>query len=154
MAVRHVLIDRPPGDVWKVLADPRCYARWVPGTSHTEPADGSWPRTGARLRYTVRAGPWHLKGHTVVRRCEEPERLELEAVAGRLGTARIALELLAWGGGTLVIVDEHPLQGPGSSLHTAPSEALLHLRHRSMLSRLADTVENAGHRSPARGGAA
>ncbi|WP_316528411.1 SRPBCC family protein [Kitasatospora brasiliensis] len=153
MAVRHVLIDRPPRDVWQVLADPRRYSRWVPGTSRTEPADGSWPETGAGLRYTVRAGPWELAGHTVVRRCEEPQRLELEAFAGRLGTARIAIELLAWGGGTLVIVDEHPLRGPGSTLHAAPSEALLHLRHRSMLSRLADTVED-GHRPPARGGAA
>jgi hypothetical protein len=87
-----------------------------------------------------------------VRRCKAPKRLELEAFAGRLGTARIAIELIAWGSGTLVIVDEHPLQGPGSSLHTAPSEALLHLRHRSMLSRLARAVEHGQHRPPVKEG--
>ncbi|WP_042368123.1 SRPBCC family protein [Streptacidiphilus neutrinimicus] len=141
MAVRHVLIGRPPESVWNILADERCYARWVPGTSRTEPGDGHWPDVGSSLRYTVRLGPWQLQGRTVVRRCAPNARLELEAHAGRLGTARIGIELLPWGSGTLVIVDEHPLQGLGGSLHAAPSEALLHLRHRSMLSRLARTVE-------------
>ncbi|MER7702530.1 SRPBCC family protein [Kitasatospora sp. NPDC097605] len=154
MAVRHVLIERPPEDVWRVLADPHCFARWVPGTSHTKPDSGTWPEPGAGLRYRVGLGPWQLTGHTVVRRCEERERLELEAFAGPLGTARIAVELLAWGTGTLVIVDEHPLQGLVSSLHAAPSEALLQLRHRSMLARLARTVEATDRRSPIRGGVA
>ncbi|KKD02324.1 polyketide cyclase, partial [Streptomyces sp. WM6386] len=51
----------------------------------------------------------------------------------------------------LVIVDEHPLQGEGGRLHNVGFEALIQLRHRTMLARLARLCENeaeAGHQSP------
>ncbi|MFD3450751.1 hypothetical protein ACFWVC_01075 [Streptomyces sp. NPDC058691] len=87
-------------------------------------------------------GPLAVNGKTVVRICRPPRQLELEAEAGWLGTARIALDLRPWGEDTLVVLDEHPLRGPGGLLHNAVLDALIQLRHRSMLGRLADTVEN------------
>ncbi|MGW0966540.1 hypothetical protein [Streptomyces sp. NPDC002516] len=51
------------------------------------------------------------------------------------------------GGGRSAAVDEvdppHPLRGPGGDLHAAPLDFLIQLRHRSMLPRLARTVEGA-----------
>lgn len=149
MAVRHRLIERPPGDVWAVLADGTRYGDWVVGTSDTRPDTGVWPRVGSTIAYTVRLGRWSLSGNTTVRRCEAPGVLELEADSGWLGTARIALDIRPWGEHTLVILDEHPLRGPGGFLHNAAVDALIQARHRSMLGRLADVVEHSPRRQSA-----
>ncbi|MEV8596014.1 SRPBCC family protein [Streptomyces sp. NPDC052012] len=141
MAVRHRLIRTSPQTVWSVLADGSRYAEWVVGTSSSEPEHGHWPDLGAAIRYTVRLGPVQLSNHTVVRRCVRGETLELEAQAGALGTARIAIELRPWGEHCLVVVDEHPLHGVGGTLHNVAVEALIQLRHRAMLARLAELCE-------------
>ncbi|MET9479250.1 SRPBCC family protein [Streptomyces sp. NPDC006638] len=141
MAVRHQLIARSPEAVWAVLSDASRYADWVVGTSETEPAEGHWPEVGSSLAYTVRLGPRSFEGHTTVRRLEPPRILELEAHSGPLGTARIAMDVRPWGEQTLVIVDEHPLRGWGALAHNVVLDALIQLRHRSMLGRLAKVVE-------------
>ncbi|MGA4880872.1 SRPBCC family protein [Streptomyces lydicamycinicus] len=148
MAVRHQLIRRSPEELWAVLADRSRYQDWVVGTARSRPKDGNWPEVGATLEYTVRLGPWEAVGHTVVRHSDPPRTLELEVDSGRLGTARIALEVRPWGADSLVIVDEHPLAGPGGRLHNGALDVLLQLRHRSMLSRLAAVVEEAPARAP------
>jgi uncharacterized protein YndB with AHSA1/START domain len=148
VAVRHRLIQASPQDVWAVLADGERYAEWVVGTSEATPDRGNWPELGSTIRYEVNLGPVTLTNETVVRRCEKGSALELEAKAGKLGTARIAIELRPWGSDTLVIVDEHPLRGPGGMVHNTGLELLIHLRHRAMLARLAKLCESeAGHAS-------
>ncbi|WP_282794843.1 SRPBCC family protein [Streptomyces sp. CC224B] len=142
MAVRHRLIKSPPADVWAVLADGNRYAEWVVGTASSRPVHGRWPHKDAAIAYEVRLGPLRLSSETVVRRCEEGSVLELEAKAGPLGTARIAIELRPWGDHCLVVFDEHPLQGAGGRLHNAGFEALIQLRHRAMLGRLARLCEH------------
>ncbi|MEU5580684.1 SRPBCC family protein [Streptomyces huasconensis] len=153
MAVRHQLVKRPPSKVWEVLEDGHRYADWVVGTHDSRPLDTTWPAVGSRIEYTVRVGPWQVAGNTVVRHLDKPNRLELEAFSGALGTARIAIEVRPWGDHTLVIVDEHPLQGPGGVLHNAAVDALIQVRHRSMLSRLAKLVEQ-GEGGPRKHGSA
>ncbi|MFE5488943.1 SRPBCC family protein [Streptomyces virginiae] len=141
MAVRHHLINATPSQVWEVLSDGSRYADWVVGTSASRVARGVWPELGSALEYTVRLGPWEATGTTVARRCEEPGHLELEVDSGPLGTARVAIEVRPWGTEALVIVDEHPLRGVGGAFHNAAVDALIQLRHRSMLARLANVVE-------------
>ncbi|MEV4334890.1 SRPBCC family protein [Streptomyces sp. NPDC049597] len=141
MAVRHQLIHRTPEQVWAVLSDGDRYGDWVIGPSQSSEQDGNWPEEGTCIAYTVKLGPWQAEGRTVVRYCEPPERLELEAYSGPLGTARIAIEVKPWGEDTLVILDEHPLRGAGGRLHNAAFDALQQLRHRSMLRRFAEAVE-------------
>jgi hypothetical protein len=160
VAVRHRLIEASPQDVWAVLADGNRYAEWVVGTSGSRPVRGQWPRTDAAIRFQVQLGPLRLSNETIVRFCDEGNRLELEAHAGPLGTARIAIELRPWGEHCLVIVDEHPLNGPGGLLHNAGFEVVIQLRHRTMLARLArlcetGSAERSGHStspSPAQAG--
>ncbi|MGW0841754.1 SRPBCC family protein [Streptomyces sp. NPDC002787] len=141
MAIRHRLIKASPQAVWAVLADGNRYAEWVVGTSDSEPVRGQWPQVDSAIGYEVRVGPVRLSNETVVRHCEEGSVLELEARAGALGTARISLELRPWGRHCLVIADEHPLQGVGGTLHNVGVEALIQLRHRAMLARLARVCE-------------
>ncbi|MFI5977470.1 SRPBCC family protein [Streptomyces sp. NPDC051452] len=149
MAVRHRLIKASPDVVWDVLADGTRYGDWVVGTASSEPKRGQWPQEGSSIGYEIRLGPFSLGNETVVRRCREKSVLELEARAGFLGTARIAIELREWGRHCLVIVDEHPLQGAGGTLHNSGFEVLIQLRHRTMLARLARLCED-GERDRAR----
>ncbi|MFG2526575.1 SRPBCC family protein [Streptomyces sp. NPDC048516] len=140
MAVRHRLIRRPPEEVWAVLADASRFSDWVVGPSTTAEKAGDWPECGSTLEYTLRVGPWSVSGETIVRRHEPPRHLELEVDSGWLGTARIAIEVRPWGEHALVIFDEHPLRGPGGLLHNSAVDAVLQLRNRSMLDRLAKAV--------------
>ncbi|MBN3928239.1 SRPBCC family protein [Streptomyces verrucosisporus] len=142
MAVRHVWVNRKPERVWSVLGDAEQYQKWVVGTRETHESEGRWPEVGTALRYTIGMGPLTERGHTIVRVCEPPGQLELEASAGRLGTARIAISVKPWGEGSLITMDEHPLRGAVAQLHTAPLDAALQLRHRMMLSRLRKVVES------------
>ncbi|MEU6227312.1 SRPBCC family protein [Streptomyces sp. NPDC047042] len=142
MAVRHRLIKASPARVWEVLSDGSRYAEWVVGTSSSQPVSGQWPQQDSAIGYEVRLGPFRVGNETVVRRCQEGSVLELEAAAGVLGTARIAIELREWGEHCLVLVDEHPLQGAGGALHNVGFEALIQLRHRAMLARLARCCED------------
>ncbi|MFF4031069.1 SRPBCC family protein [Streptomyces sviceus] len=148
MARRHRLIRVSPSAVWDVLADGHRYAEWVVGTARSEPVRGHWPHKDAAIRFQVRLGPLRLENETVVRHCEEGVELELEAHAGVLGTARIAVELRPWGEHCLVIVDEHPLQGAGGRLHNVGFDALIQLRHRTMLARLARLCESPASDAP------
>lgn len=141
MAVRHHLIHAAPREVWAVLCDASRYADWVVGTSESRVARGSWPELGSALEYTVRIGPWTASGTTVVRRVKAPDELELEVDSGPVGTARVAIEIRPWGEESLVIMDEHPLRGLVGALHNAALDALIQLRHRDMLGRLAKVVE-------------
>ncbi|MDQ0815028.1 uncharacterized protein YndB with AHSA1/START domain [Streptomyces sp. B3I7] len=144
MAVRHRLIETAPENVWSVLADGTRYADWVVGTSSSTPVRGDWPELDSAIGYEVRLGPLTFHNETVVRRCVEGSVLELEAHAGPLGTARIAIELRSWGEYTLVIVDEHPLRGAGRAVHNMAVETVIQLRHRAMLARLAKVCEETG----------
>ncbi|MFF7946050.1 SRPBCC family protein [Streptomyces griseorubiginosus] len=147
MALRHRLIRVSPSAVWDVLADGHRYAEWVVGTAQSEPVRGRWPEKGAAIRFHIALGPLHLTNETVVRHVEEGSHLEMEAHAGVLGTARIAIELRPWGDHCLVIVDEHPLQGAGGRLHNVGFDALIQLRHRAMLARLAKLCEDPDRRT-------
>ncbi|MFJ7280830.1 SRPBCC family protein [Kitasatospora sp. NPDC098663] len=146
MAQRQQLIETSPDHVWAVLADGRRYAEWVVGTKEILHADSHWPAVGARLRFRVGFGPATLEDTCVVRISEHMRRLELEAKADPFGTARIAFTLIPWAAHTLVILDEHPLRGPGARLQGPASELMLHLRNRRMLANLARHAT--GERAP------
>jgi polyketide cyclase/dehydrase/lipid transport protein len=142
MAVRHQLVERTPRQVWSVLADRSRYSDWVVGVADSVPGRGDWPEMGSDLTYKVVVGRWTGTGRTVVRRSEPPYLLELEADSGPLGTARIAIEVRPWGeADSIVVLDEHPLRGPGGSVHNAAIDVFQQLRNRGTLSRLRDTIE-------------
>jgi carbon monoxide dehydrogenase subunit G len=141
MATVNVLVQRPAEQVWEVLADGSSYAEWVVGTQEIRSVDDGWPRLGSAIHYTVGIGPLTLKGKTTVRHVEPCRALGLEADARPFGTARVMIELFEWGTDTVVVIDEHPLRGPGYHLHNTFSDALLMLRARPMVHNLARLVE-------------
>lgn len=150
MAELNVLVDEPPEAVWAVLADGWSYVEWVVGTTEILDVEDGWPAEGTSIAYRAGAGPATFEGRTYSRICEPLARLELEAKAPRIGTARIAIQVLPWGGKSLIIIDEHPISGPGAWLHTAVLDVVLRLRNGVMLRRLGRLVERRGQPGPGR----
>lgn len=146
MAQLYAVVERPPSAVWEVLADGWSYDRWVVGTAEILEVDPAWPRVGSSLRYRVGWGPLSFEDRTYVRIAEPPHRLDLEAHALPAGTARIAVNVIDWDDKTLILLDEHPLTGPGAIFHTAATDVVLRLRNRQMLKRLVRLTEE---RAPA-----
>ena len=141
MAVLNGLIERPPEAVWAILEDGYTYADWVVGTQEIHEVDKDWPAVGSCIRYTVGVGRITIHDTTIVRRLEPGRELELEARAGWLGSARISFDVRPWGKNTLIIIDEHPLTGPGARWHNAVVEVLLRFRNRRMLENLDHAVK-------------
>jgi hypothetical protein len=137
----NVLIERSPDAVWAVLEDGHSYAEWVVGTREIHEVDENWPAVGSAIEFTAGVGPIRLNDRTVVRRVEPKTGLELEAHASWLGSARISFDLRPWGENTLVIIDEHPLTGPGARWHNTLVDLVLRMRNRKMMRALADAVE-------------
>ena len=146
MAVLNALIERSPEDVWAILEDGHSYADWVVGTRKVHSVDEHWPAVGSQIHYSFGIGSFTMDDFTTVRRVEPKQELELEANAGWLGTARIAFELRPWGQNTLLIIDEHPLSGPGARWHNTLVEVLLRARNRQMLRRLTNAVKHRSRR--------
>lgn len=123
--------------VWRALCDGFSYSSWVVGTSAIRAVDDAWPAPGSRLHYRVGRGPLTHEGHTEVLAMTEGSRLELEAHAWPLGTARIEL-LLADDpdGGCTVTMVENPARGTAAALHNPIGDGLLKLRNVEALRRL------------------
>ena len=132
--VRRIPVPRDA--VWQVLRDGTTYSRWVVGTSEIRGVDDTWPQPGARLRYRIGRGPIRHDGHTEVLSLDEGRRLELEAHAWPLGTARIEIRLEEAAGACLVTMVEHPARGGAGLLHNPVGDALLKLRNVEALRRL------------------
>lgn len=142
MAIHNVLVRATAEQVWSVLADGRAYERWVVGTQEIRAVDEGWPAKGTSIHFTFGVGPVSFDDRTTVRYLEPPRRLELEIHAGVMGTARISVEILPWGDeDAVIILDEHPLSGPGAVWHNLAIDGLLRLRNRRMLVALARLVE-------------
>jgi hypothetical protein len=141
VALLNVLVKRPPEQVWEFLSDGRRYAEWVVGTREIRSVDRDWPEIGSSIHYTLGRGPLQLADRTTVRNAEPPRMLELEVHAGRLGTARLLFEIRRWGENAVVVLDEHPLSGPGAHWHNLAVDVLLRFRNRRMLDRLAKLIE-------------
>ncbi|MFG2291200.1 SRPBCC family protein [Streptomyces sp. NPDC048595] len=147
MARNRRLILSSPSRVWDLLSDGRRYGEWVSGTRQVIAADPHWPEAGARLRVRVGVGPLVLDDTCVVRICEPQRRLELEAKADPFGAARIAMNLIPWGESTLVVLDWHPLRGPGIRMHGLPVDYLISIRNGMMLTKLARVAVREGRGS-------
>ncbi|MEU4065588.1 SRPBCC family protein [Streptomyces wedmorensis] len=137
MSRNRRLILSPPSAVWGLLSHGHRYGEWVSGTQQVLAADPHWPEVGARLRVRVGVGPLALDDTCVVRICEPERRLELEAKADPFGAARIAMNLIPWGGNTLFLLEWHPLRGPGTRMHGLPVDYLVSIRNGMMLTKLA-----------------
>jgi uncharacterized protein YndB with AHSA1/START domain len=141
----HAHTCASPKRVWRCLADPFSFSRWVSGTSVIRRADPSWPAVGARLYH--RFGPWPLRfpDHTTVLEAQPPWRLVLAANARPFGRvlAEVTLEPASTpeGAGTDVVLCERMRHGPARLLPYLGRRVQRARNHRS-LAALVELAEN------------
>ena len=141
VALLNVLVKRPPEQVWDFLSRGDRYAEWVVGTRRIRAVDDDWPAVGSELHFSFGVGSLTIDDRTTVRNADPPHMLELEIHAGRIGTARLLFEIRQWGRHTVVVLDEHPLSGPGAHFHNMLLDVGLRFRNRRMLDKLAKLIE-------------
>lgn len=128
--------------VFDVLRDGATYGDWVVGTNEIRKVEPGWPKEGTRLHYRVGHGPLRKDDMTTSRDYAPDERLELEARAWPVGTARIVVTAEAAEGGTLVSIEEHPHRGVARLLHNPALDLLIKVRNVETLRRLESQVRD------------
>lgn len=126
--------------VFDVLRDGTTYGDWVVGTREIRTVEPDWPKEGTRLHYRVGHGPLRKDDVTTSREYVPDERLELEAQAWPMGTARIVLTVEPAEGGTRVSIEEHPHRGVAKLLHNPVLDLLIKARNVETLRRLESQV--------------
>lgn len=137
MAVTRRRIPHPPAAVYALLTDGFRYAEWVVGTKRVRTVEPDWPKPGTRFHHTIGVGPLATDDHTEVLAFEDGGQVVLKAHGWPTGAARVTISAEeAPGGGSDVVLEEVPIEGPAKRLHCAPLDALIHLRNIESLRRL------------------
>nr|WP_314840956.1 SRPBCC family protein [uncultured Microbacterium sp.] len=130
-----------PEDVFRVLGDGWLYPAWVVGASRMRDVDDTWPQKGAELHHSVGVWPALLDDTTVVEEWSPPHRMVMRAKGWPIGEARVTLRVRAFGEGTMVRIDEEPVNGPATLLPSLITTPLLRWRNSETLQRLAFLAE-------------
>lgn len=137
MAVtRRLMTGLSEQAVFDVLRDGRSYGDWVVGTRTIRDVDPAWPAEGTRVHYTVGWGPFRHDDETTSQGYDPDRRLELEAHAWPMGSARIVLQAEPREGGVMVSIEEHPLRGVARRMHNPGLDLLIKARNVETLRRL------------------
>lgn len=139
-------IEASPGAVFAVLADGWRYSNWVVGTSHMRAVETEWPATGARLHHCSGIWPLVTRDETVVEESIPDRKLVLLAKGGIAGSARVVLELVPDGDGTIVWLSETAVAGLGKWIYNPAIDLLMARRNVETLARLAALSER--HTTP------
>lgn len=116
-AVTHRVIEATPGDVFAVLQDPATYPPWVVGARRLRKADESWPEVGSALHHELGAfGLTVVPDVTLVRGVEPDALLELEARLRPAGVVVVRVRLTPIDVGTVVTMEERPVDGPAEQI--------------------------------------
>jgi uncharacterized protein YndB with AHSA1/START domain len=134
-------IQAPPSAVFRVLANPWCYPRWVVGARRIRDVDGNFPEPGARFHHSVGVWPVVLRDHTEVVQVEPERRLVLSARARPATVARIEMRLEENGDRTRVVMVEDAERGPARMLPKPVRDVLIGVRNAWALTRLKRVVE-------------
>ncbi len=145
MAKNVRTMDCQPDDVFRVLSNGWLYPAWVVGASRMRDVDESWPQAGAQLHHSVGVWPALLDDSTVVEEWSPPNRMVMRAKGWPIGEARVTLRVRKYDGGTMVRIDEEPVNGPATLLPGLLTTPLLRWRNSETLHRLAYLAE--GHAS-------
>jgi uncharacterized protein YndB with AHSA1/START domain len=138
MARTSLQTDATPAEVFAVLDDPWRFADWVVGAKKIRAVDATWPEPGSRFHHRFGVGPFTVDDSTVLEERVPDRRMVLRARARPTGVARVVIDLVAEGGGTRIEIEERPISGFAERIHNPLLDALVVLRNKKSLQRLAD----------------
>jgi len=138
------VIDAPPEQVWKVLADGWLYPLWVVGATRMRGVDETWPDVDAKLHHSVGVWPLVIDDDTLVLDSEPGRLLRLRAAGWPLGEAVVEIHLEPDGSRTRVLLREDATQGPGRLAPRFVRRPMIKWRNTETLTRLALVAEGRG----------
>lgn len=141
MSTNTKTVKAPPEVVFSVLADPPTYEHWVVGNKEIRGYDPDWPAAGTEFQHTVGFGPLAVKDKTVSVEALPPTSLVMRVRAMPVGVGTVTLRLDPVEGGTRVVMEEHPVEGPPRRLWNPVLDRLAWLRNAESLRRLARLAE-------------
>ncbi len=142
MAVTRRRIPHPPAAVFALLADGSRYAEWVVGAKRIRSVDPGWPALGTQFHHTVGVGPLSTDDCTEVLEFAEGGPVVLKARGWPSGAAQVTITAEeSPDGGSEVMIDEVPIEGPAKSLQNPVLDRLLHLRNIESLRRMERALE-------------
>ena len=146
MAVTRRRIPQPPAAVLALLADGHRYSEWVVGAKRIRAVDPTWPEPGSQFHHTVGVGPLATRDRTEVIAFDRPDGpVVLKARAWPTGAGRVTITAHPdASGGTEVVIDEVPVEGPAKSLHNPLLDGLIHLRNIESLRRMEEALSRSG----------
>ena len=134
-----------PEDVFAVLADGHRYADWVVGAKRVRAVDDTWPEPGSRFHHEVGVGPLTLKDSSELLSMDPPRQVVLEVRAWPAGKARGTITVSpGQGGGSEVLMEEVPTDGPAKALDSWPLRRVTMLRNVESLKRLRRVADGPG----------
>lgn len=131
----------PASAVWDVLSDPWLFASWVVGASRIRDATGRWPAEEALIHHSVGIWPLLLDDTTSVVSSVPGSELVLRARGRPLGEAHVELRLEDEPGGCTIVMTERAVSGLGTRLPRPVHDAVIGVRNREALRRLALIAE-------------
>ena len=141
MSVNETWVDAPPEQVFDVLADPYGYGHWVPGSTSSRPADGSWPEPGAVFDHVQGLFGIGWPDNTEVVAATRPRTIVLEARIRPFAVNKVELRLAPSRGGTKVVMVEYPTGGLARLVPRQLLDVPLWLRNLEALRRLRKLAE-------------
>lgn len=142
MAVTRRRIPQPPAAVLALLADGHRYAEWVVGAKRIRAVDPTWPEPGSQFHHTMGIGPLATDDSTEVLAFERPDGpVVLKAKAWPTGAGRVTITANPDpSGGTEVVIDEVPIDGPVKAIYGPVLDGLVHLRNIESLRRMEEAL--------------
>lgn len=141
MAHTEKLIPAPLEAVHAVLCDPTAYGHFVVGTKRVRRFEPQWPEPGSTFHHSVGAGPFVLRDRTDAVRHDPPSGLVVRPHIRPFVVLETVFALEARGDETLLRLDEYAVDGLFRPVWPGPLDALLGLRNRLVVQRIARLAE-------------
>jgi uncharacterized protein YndB with AHSA1/START domain len=141
MSQNSILIRADPDAVFDVLDDASAYPRWVVGARRVHTVDSSWPAIGSKFQHALGTAGAELHDSSKVIDRNRPKSIVLEVRFRPTGIARVEIRVAPTHPGSLVMIEETPIDGPITKLPRFVTGSLLTLRNALALQRLRHEVE-------------
>lgn len=141
MSVNVKEMECSPEAVFAVLADAWVFPTWVVGASRMREVDEAWPEVGSKLHHSFGVWPLVVDDETTILEWDPPHRAVMQPAGWPVGEARVEIDVRPRGSGCVVRLREFAVRGPGRLVPDVAADALLRVRNRETLRRLAHIAE-------------
>jgi uncharacterized protein YndB with AHSA1/START domain len=147
MSSNAISMSAAPDEVFDVLEDAYAYPRWVVGARRIRRVDVSWPEVGSKFHHAIGTAAGELHDSSKILERSRPDHIALEVRFRPTGVARVEIDVVPEGDGSVVTMVETPIDGPVSHLPKLVTDPVLKLRNALSLQRLRHEVERSSARA-------